>query len=237
MNPEQISIFKNSMDTLGKTVTKKEFMDAFTAVLKIVKDVKDTNTQEWSQIHQAITNLSDKLQKDTSNDLAEIKSQVNHAFVKDRIDDLKDATTTTMRASVSRIDQKLKEIDAKMKTIKNGKDGKDGKDGRDGRDGKNGKDGKDGAKGERGATVVPRSSNSTRFYDLSSKTDGNTKIFSVPKGLSAVLFSSDFPMVLMEGNGFTLNATRTQLTMTTTTAPSAGSQLLYQYVSQFNLAV
>ena len=80
-----------------------------------------------------------------------------------------------------------------------------------------------------------RASNSTRFTDLSAQTNGVLKVFSVPKGLSGVLFSSDFPMVLMEGNGFTLNANRTQLTMTTATAPSSGSQLLYQSINIFNV--
>lgn len=79
-----------------------------------------------------------------------------------------------------------------------------------------------------------RSNNSMKFYDLSSQTNGTLKIFSVPKGLAGVVIGSDFPTVLMEGNGFTLNATRTQLTLTTVNAPSSGSQLLYQYVSIFN---
>lgn len=73
-----------------------------------------------------------------------------------------------------------------------------------------------------------RSSHSMRFTDLSSQTNGTLKIFPVPEGLSGVLFSSDFPAVLMENNGFTLNKSRTQLTMTTDNAPSSGSQLLYQ---------
>ncbi len=73
-----------------------------------------------------------------------------------------------------------------------------------------------------------RSSHTVRVTDLSSQTNGSRKVFAVPEGLSGILFSSDFPTILMEGNGFTLNATRTQLTMTTVTAPSSKSQLLYQ---------
>ncbi len=45
----------------------------------------------------------------------------------------------------------------------------------------------------------------TGFHDLSAQTNGTLKVFSVPKGLSAILFSSDFPSVLMENRGFTLN--------------------------------
>lgn len=72
------------------------------------------------------------------------------------------------------------------------------------------------------------------FYDLSSQTTGSLKIFTVPKGKNAIILGQDFPSVLMEGNGFTLNATRTQATLTTANAPSSGSQLLFQYTPLFN---
>lgn len=63
--------------------------------------------------------------------------------------------------------------------------------------------------------------------------DGTTKIFSVPKSASAILFSSDFPNVLFENYGFTINATRTQITVTTDNAPSNSSQLVYSYSPLF----
>lgn len=75
---------------------------------------------------------------------------------------------------------------------------------------------------------------SVKFHDLSSKTDGTTKTFTVPKNISGIVIGSDFPTILMENNGFTLNSTRTTLTLTTTNAPSSGSQLLFQYSSLFN---
>lgn len=68
------------------------------------------------------------------------------------------------------------------------------------------------------------------FYDLSSQTDGSTLSFTVPYGRRAIVLGSDFPSVLMEGNGFTVNASRTTLTLTVANAPSTGSQLLYQYI-------
>jgi len=77
-----------------------------------------------------------------------------------------------------------------------------------------------------------RSNNSTKFYPLTA--DGSTKIFSVPKSVASIVLMSDFPHILFENNGFTLNATRTQLTLTVDNAPSLGSQLLYQYSSMFN---
>lgn len=86
-----------------------------------------------------------------------------------------------------------------------------------------------------GGTVGGSSSKGTvKFLDLSSLTDGVTNTFSVPKSVSAIIIGSDFPSILMENNGFTLNPTRTQVTLTTANPPSQGSQFLYQYVSFFN---
>lgn len=79
-----------------------------------------------------------------------------------------------------------------------------------------------------------RSVGGMKLHDLSSQTNGSTKIFSVPKGVAGFVIGSDFPTVLIENNGFTLNGSRTQLTITAVNAPSTGSQLLYVYSSLFN---
>ena len=78
-----------------------------------------------------------------------------------------------------------------------------------------------------------RSGGGMKTKDLSSQTTGSLKVFIVPKSVTAFVVGSDFPTVLMEGNGFTLNSTRTELTLTVTNAPSANSQLLYVYSSMF----
>src|SRR3990167_5884638 len=57
--------------------------------------------------------------------------------------------------------------------------------------------------------------------------DGSTKIFSVPKNTGGVVIGSDFPTVLMEGAGFTVNASRSQITLTVDNAPSLNSQLVF----------
>jgi hypothetical protein len=67
--------------------------------------------------------------------------------------------------------------------------------------------------------------------DLSGQTDGIKFTFTVPKHRKAqFVMGSDFPSFLFENNGFTVNAGRTQVTLTTANAPSAGSQLGFQYV-------
>ena len=82
--------------------------------------------------------------------------------------------------------------------------------------------------------MAPRSNNSPMFTDLSSLTDGSTKTFTVPKNLGGIVIGSDFPTVLMEGNGFSVNAPRNQITITATNAPSQGSQLVFIGKSLFN---
>lgn len=79
-----------------------------------------------------------------------------------------------------------------------------------------------------------RSFGGMKMHDLSSSTDGSTKIFSTPKNVGGFFICSDFPTVLIERNGFTFNATRTQATLTTDNAPSQGSQLLFVYAAMFN---
>lgn len=70
------------------------------------------------------------------------------------------------------------------------------------------------------------------IYDLSSVTDGSTKVFTVPHFSKAIcVIGSDFPSVLFLNNGFTVNAAQTQVTLTPTNAPSSGSQLGFLYAS------
>jgi len=65
--------------------------------------------------------------------------------------------------------------------------------------------------------------------DLTSQTNGITKVFTVPAHRKALMvICSDFPTILLSGNGFTTSGTT--LTLTPTNAPSSGAQLAFQYV-------
>lgn len=70
------------------------------------------------------------------------------------------------------------------------------------------------------------------IVDLSALTDGSTKVFTVPKHRKAIKVEmSDGPAIhLYEGNGFTVNSARTQITLTVSNAPSQGSQLGFIYI-------
>lgn len=82
------------------------------------------------------------------------------------------------------------------------------------------------------ARLTPRSNNSMKLKALTP--DGVTKAFTVPKSTTGYVMMSDFPHVLFEGSGFTMNGNRTQLTMTVDNAPTSGSQCLFIYASMFN---
>ena len=71
----------------------------------------------------------------------------------------------------------------------------------------------------------------TKYHKLTP--DGSTKTFSVPKSVTSIVFMSDFPHVLFENYGFTLNAQRTYLTLSVENAPSTNSQLVYSYSPMF----
>ena len=71
----------------------------------------------------------------------------------------------------------------------------------------------------------------TKYYKLTP--NGSTKIFDVPKSTTAIVFGSDFPHFWFENTGYTINASRTQITLTSDDAPSTGSQLVYSYSPMF----
>ncbi len=217
----------------SNAMTSDEFVGHFQTVIKYVKEHKEMNEREWSLIRSAFSMLADK-----HTELINSKFSEAH------------------KEHSAKLQKALKEQDLGMKAVydraaklpEKGDKGDPGKDGRDGRDGKDAevdeekivksviekipkpKDGKDGRTGHSSAAPHPM-----RVYDLSTKTDGTTKIFTVPKSVSGIIHMSDFPYVLCEGNGYTINAARTQITLTVTNAPTAGSQLIYQYASMFNL--
>ena len=77
-----------------------------------------------------------------------------------------------------------------------------------------------------GTPMVGGSSSRIDYYDMSSQANGVLKTFNVPGMLKPLhILSSDFPTVLLLGNGFTHSASNNQVTLTTDNAPSTGSQL------------
>lgn len=231
-------------------VTRDEFIKILDSFTTFMETMFKKNEKEFLDIHQSVAELKKQVKEDTSNDTAEMRAT------------LKTLLSTEMSKIMAQHDAKMKEVDDKIDSLQDGEDGDDGKDAdavqivqdvlaqiklseqkeailddapiilamqkqiddlkaliqRVGN-----------ARGHSGGGIHPM-----KFKDLSSQTNGTLKIFAVPKSVNAVVFTSDFPYVLIENNGFTLDAARTKLTLTVANAPSQSSQLLYQYNSPFN---
>lgn len=62
---------------ITNSLTKEDFIKAFSQVIKLVQDLKKTNEKEFALIHQAVKAFQNKLDSDTSLTLSEMKSKVN----------------------------------------------------------------------------------------------------------------------------------------------------------------
>ena len=210
---------------MDSQVSKADFIKSFEAVMRMVTELKNANAREMSVMHKKMSEMTDKMQSDMSSGMTDSKKMTM------------DYCTKEMSKMTKEHEKAMARMSEKMAQIKDGLDGRDGKngvDGKNGKDGQNGKDGEDGKDGKDGRSILGgfRASNATKFYKLTP--NGSNKTFTVPKSVASILHCSDFPHVLYEGAGFTINATRTQIVLTTDNAPSEGSQLIYQYSSMFN---
>lgn len=230
--PAKLKKLKELMDLTTEGLTRAEFVDAFQKVIDYAKKIQDGNEKEWSLIQSAFSMLADKHER----------------LLKDKFDAAHVEHSVKVQKALKGQEDGMKFVYDKVNGLKNGIDGRDGERGSNGRDGKDAKDvdheqvvadvlakipkpkdGKDGKNGHSSATPHPM-----KVYDLSPKTDGTTKIFTVPKSVSSIVHMSDFPYVLCEGNGYTFNAQRTQITLTVQNAPTSGSQLIFQHAATFN---
>ncbi len=230
------NFLQNLVKKVDNAATKDDLLETYKKILRLTKSLKTSNNEQLSQGLRSINAHLQRLDKEAEKHQVESKSAVDAALkehalaVKNRLATVKDGKTP-----IAGVDYRIPA---------------------DGAPGIPGRNASPPTEEELLALLLPlveqleqrindkisklprtggaRSSHSTRFTDLSSHTNGVLKVFAVPEGLGGVLFSSDFPMVLMENNGFTLNKSRTQLTMTTDNAPSAGSQLLYQSIDVSN---
>src|SRR3990167_3576503 len=94
-------------------ITRSEFVKAFEAVVKIVKDIKDTNSKEMTAIHQTITALSNKMQSDVSNEMSSAEKKSMDYCMKE------------MQKMYKEHEKKMSQMDEKMAMVQDGLDGKD----------------------------------------------------------------------------------------------------------------
>src|SRR3990167_10901287 len=94
-------------------ITRSEFVKAFEAVVKIVKDIKDTNSKEMTAIHQTITALSNKMQSDVSNEMSSAEKKSMDYCMKE------------MQKMYEEHEKKMSQMDEKMAMVQDGLDGRD----------------------------------------------------------------------------------------------------------------
>ena len=97
------------LSLLEQAPTRKEFVEAFGEVVKVVTANKKENTQFVEELSKTLQQVLKKIQDDHSSSLSELKAQVNDLFVTEQLQRLSDNLTT--------------KIEEKLATLRNGDDG------------------------------------------------------------------------------------------------------------------
>lgn len=122
---EKLNKLKQLIELIDERVTRKEI----TAIVKQMKEflvtLKGKNQTEFKNLNQSVTDLSEKLKGDNSQNITTLKAEFSKVITK-ALKDQEDG---------------MNFIKDKVRGIKSGLDGKDGKSGVDGVSGKDGKDG------------------------------------------------------------------------------------------------
>ena len=87
-----------------------DFIKSFSVIVKIIKDLKKTNENEFDLIHKNFSLMSDKLQNDTGSGVANNKKE------------MMDYCHAEMEKMYKEHEKMMAGMDAKMKEVKDGKD-------------------------------------------------------------------------------------------------------------------
>lgn len=111
ITPKPKTILALIDEMLGQV--KQEFVTNFEMVVKMVKDLRESNTKEFDLIHKAVDKLSEDVKTEASNEVVNIRAQVTSEFNK----------------AFGEQQKGMNYIFDKVSKLKNGKDGKDGENG------------------------------------------------------------------------------------------------------------
>jgi len=117
MDETKLKKLKEMMTLLNEGLSRKDFTDAFAVVVKIIKELKEANTKEWSAIKVALDKLQNRLQADNSQDVAKLRKQLERA-VAGHIR----AMEAGMEGMMKSHEKKMYAMDEKMAKVQNGKD-------------------------------------------------------------------------------------------------------------------
>lgn len=118
-------------------VSKEEHDASIKAILTLVVKMNDQIAKAISAIENTYSTHYANLHSAHAQGLNDIRGQVDHLFVKGKLDEMQQAHT----AKMGEVDTKMQMVDEKIRKVKNGKDGAKGDMGLMGLSGRPGKDG------------------------------------------------------------------------------------------------
>ena len=125
MENEKLTKLKSLFKLVDESLTKKDFEEKFSKILKFLTDLKAKFQVEISKLKESIVLLSKELKEENTTNISGLKDE----FIKTVDKALKDQ------------EDGLNFMRDKVRNLKEGTDGKDGKNGTIGKDGHDGKDG------------------------------------------------------------------------------------------------
>lgn len=228
-NLQNLSRLLTALDE--ERITKKEFVDWFEKVVKMVLKNQEQIQQAITQLEETYDNLIYKLRDEHAGSLKELKDKTSTLFVKDTIDRMFKEHTDRMK----RTEEKLRFVDERMSKVRDGRDGVSirGERGPEGRPGLLSLEALNALKEEMRkemdervkTTAVRGGVRKTKFVSgiPTGTIDGANTIFYLPTTPD----SDSFLLVLngmLQRNGSTYEYVLANKTITYNTAPPSGSQ-------------
>lgn len=130
MNEQNLTKLEQLLKLLDENVKKEDFDKAIEGILRIVVRQEEIIAKALEKLQETYGTAVNRVHSEHSSAYRDLRKQVNEAFVGETISKMKDEHG-----------ERMKTIDEKLKTIKNGKDGHTPIKGKDYFDGTNGIDG------------------------------------------------------------------------------------------------
>ena len=112
---------RSIIELLSSSATKTEVTDAFAALIKFVKTLKESNAQEMALMKSAISMLGEKMKEDVGSDMSGAKKEMMAYCEKEMA-----AATKDMQKDMNKMmfehDAMIAEADAKLDNVTDGKD-------------------------------------------------------------------------------------------------------------------
>ena len=113
---QQIKAFKEIWEMAKGTLTKEEFVAAFKEVLKVVKDIKDTNSGEWKAIHQAMQKIPDKMMSEMMSEMSKTEKKMVKECM-DKCEKMCSEMEKKHKAEMGKMDMEVRMIKADRESI------------------------------------------------------------------------------------------------------------------------